>query len=409
MKVAFLSDVQPPSPTGLGMLIYRMLEKVDPEDYCLISTSPFPTNGPSEGYAQKLPGRHVRLPPGFRLTRGYRFGLARVREWLNFPLDVVDRARQIAALLKRENCDALVAFTGDVTHLPAGLRACNKAKAPFFAYIVDHYSYREWHTPAATFWARRLEAHVMKNATAVIVLNEALRDDLRTRFGVEAEVIHNSFDLSPYEHSPTCCEDNTVKIVFTGDIYDAHYDAFHNLLKAITMLGRSDVNLHVYTIRTAQELAAVGISGPVVLHRPLAAEQMPRVQMDADILFLPLAFNSPYPGVIRTSAPTKMGEYLAARRPVIAHAPPDSFVVRYFREHGCGLVVDRLEPSLLADQIARVLNDEELREQLAERAWERAQADFDIKAAREKFTRLLKLKERKGRNTALTTETSGSS
>ena len=36
-----------------------------------------------------------------------------------------------------------------------------------------------------------------------------------------------------------------------------------------------------------------------------------------------------------------------------------------------------------------MLNDEALRESLAARAWERAVADFDIEAAREKFWKIL--------------------
>jgi len=386
MKIALLSDGLPPAPTGQGMLIYRLLEGIDPEQYCLISTPLVDPTGQIEGYAQKLPGQYHYLSGGFRLTRGYRFGLSRVREWLNFPIAVLERARRIAKLLKREKCQALVAFTGDVTHLPAGMLACRMVGIPFFAYMVDHYSYREWHNPAAAFWAKRLEPLLMKKADGLLVLNEALRDDLRDRFGVQPEVIYNSFDLSAYDQAVNNSVGREgVKIVFTGDIYDAHYDAFRNLLKAIALLHRTDVNLHVYTWRPPAELADKGISGPVIFHGQLAADEIPGVQMAADILFLPLAFDSPYPGVVRTSAPTKMGEYLAARRPVIVHAPPDSFVVHYFRKHECGVVVDQLDPSLLADQIARVLVDSDLRDRLAARAWDRARSDFDIVRAKAKF------------------------
>ena len=179
--------------------------------------------------------------------------------------------------------------------------------------------------------------------------------------------------------------------MYTGAVYAAHYDAFRNLVKAIAMLERADVRLHLYTAQTPAELAAVGISGPVVVHQHVAASEIPAIQKQADLLFLPLAFDSPYPVVIKTSAPFKTGEYLAARRPVVVHAPADSFISWYFRRHKCGIVVDRLSPELLAENIATVLGDPELQQSLAARAWERARFDFSDRVSRARFAQLLKL------------------
>jgi glycosyltransferase involved in cell wall biosynthesis len=116
---------------------------------------------------------------------------------------------------------------------------------------------------------------------------------------------------------------------------------------------------------------------------------VPAIQKQADVLFLPLAFESPYPAIIKTSAPFKMGEYLSSRRPVVVHAPPDSFVAWYFRRHKCGVVVDRASPEPLAENIEVVLRDEELQRRLAASAWERARVDFGMNVARGKFMRLL--------------------
>ncbi|HYE16132.1 MAG TPA: hypothetical protein VD968_16965 [Pyrinomonadaceae bacterium] len=105
------------------------------------------------------------------------------------------------------------------------------------------------------------------------------------------------------------------------------------------------MKLHAYTTQRAEELAGRGIGGPaVVFHPHLSVAEMPGVQRRADLLFLPLAFESPYPDLVRTSAPVKFGEYLASRRPVLVHAPPRSFISWYCREHDCGLVVDESDP-----------------------------------------------------------------
>jgi glycosyltransferase involved in cell wall biosynthesis len=157
------------------------------------------------------------------------------------------------------------------------------------------------------------------------------------------------------------------------------------------MLGDPRIKLHLYTALTIDQLEARGISGPIVYHPHHAESEMPQIQRQADLLFLPLAFNSPYPDLIRTSATTKLGEYLAARRPILAHAPADSFVSWYFRRHECGMVVDELNTEKLAQALERIINDVGLQQRLATRAWEQAKSDFDIVTAQAVFAKLLKL------------------
>lgn len=399
MKFALISHRVPPSGTGQSLVIYRMLRELSPEAYCVISTEQPGAAGGGDGPSKRLPAKYHHLPPPPRLARGHRFGLRHLREGINIPLAVLRHARRIGEILREEKCGAVVACTGDVTLLPAGYLAARRAGLPFYAYLFDHYSYREWQDPAAAFWARRFEPWVTKGAAGLIAPNEVLSDDLRDRFGVEPAVIHNSFDISPYEGAaatPRPAPGGEVKIVYTGDIYEAHYDAFRNLMAALGALGRPEVRLHVYTDKPDEELAAIGVAGPVVRHPQLPMTEMPRVQMEADLLFLPLAFNSPYPDLVRTSATTKLGEYLAARRPILVHAPAGSFVCWYCSRYECGVVVDEDEAAKLAEGIGRVLADEALRRRLGENAWERARADFDVREAREAFARLVGLEGGQG-------------
>ena len=398
MKFALISHNVPPSGTGQSLVIYRMLCELDPERYCLISNEQHDADKPADGPSQMLPGRYHYLPPPFRFERGYRLGLRTLRESVNVQIAVVDYRCRIADIIRREKCDAVVACTGDVTILPAGYLASRAAGVPFYAYLFDHYSYREWDDPVKAFWARRFEPFIMKGAAGLIAPNEILRDDVRERFGVEAAVIHNSFDISPYEtHAPveadTRKSSGEVNIVYTGAVYEAHFGAFRNLMAAIRKLDHLRVSVHLYTNQPEETLQRENVRGPIVLHQQQAMTEMPRVQMEADILFLPLAFDSPYPDLVKTSATTKLGEYLASRRPVLVHAPRDSFISWYFRKHECGVVVDEDDPARLAEGIELILSDAQLCQRLIANALERARTDFDIATSRAAFFQLLGLNE----------------
>jgi glycosyltransferase involved in cell wall biosynthesis len=404
MKFALISNVLPPSESSHATLIHRLLRDFDPASYCLLSSRNY-LAGDQPNYSGWLAGKYFYLPPTFQLTRGYRFGLRALRERFNLVVGVLSRSRAIARILRREKCDAVVVCTGgkEILDFPAAYLASRLVGARFYAYLFDQYFDMVSALLGESF-VQRLEPWLLKGATAVIAPNEFLRDELRRRYQIEAVVIHNSCDLSVYdelrgeEKRGGESIDDEIRIVYTGAVGIVHFDAFRNLLTAIDLLDRNDVRLHLYTAQPRASLESEGIRGPLVYHEHEPAAAMPGIQQRADLLFLTLAFNSPYPEIVRTAAPGKMGELLAAGRPILVHAPPDSFISWYFRHHECGLVVDENDPARLAQAVEMLLDDESLRERLSRRARERAEADFDITRARAQFAELLNLSmpEREG-------------
>lgn len=395
MRLALISNVLPPSETAHAAIIQRLLRDLDPESYCLLSSRDY-TSGEAPDYSGRLPGRYYYLSPPYQLTRGHRFGLKRARETTNLVLGVHLRARYIARILRRERCDRVVVCTGgnEIFDFPAGYLAARMVGARFYAYLLDQYSHMVKFVLGDSF-LRRFEPLVMRGSAAVIVPNEFMQAEVEQRYGVSAVIIRNTCDVSAYEGTAghdQAGDDGEVRVVYTGGVGPLHYDAMSNLLAAIRSLGREEVRLHLYTAQPREAIEACVGGGPfIVLHGHEPVSAMPAVQGRADVLFLPLAFRSPYPDIARTAAPGKLGEYLAARRPILVHAPADSFVSWYFRTHECGLVVDRDDPAELARALERLLEDEDLRERLNANAWERAREDFDLPKARARFAGLLGL------------------
>lgn len=399
MKFALVSYVLPPAPTGQAMLLYRLLGGLSADDYCLISLA---EDYYGENYSGRLPANYYYLPSEFRLRRGYRYGLATLRWYVNLLLAVTvgtwTRARRIAEIVRRERCEAVVGCSAghDMAYLPASYLASRLAGVPLYVYMIDDYS-SQWESRLVRSLARRIEPFVLKRAAGVITISEFLRDTLRRRHGVEAAVIHTPCDLSAYEAAAGDAltrDRGEVRIVFTGAVSSAQLDAMVNLVEALGLLGRPQVKLHVYTAQKQSDWEGEGLRGPVVFHPHRSVFDIPRIQGEADVLFLPLAFDSPFPEHIRTAVPSKSGEYLASGRPVLVHAPADSFLVWYFRTHGCGLVVDEPDASKLAAALGRLLDDEDLRRELVANARERARADFSVEAARAVFAEALKLGRR---------------
>lgn len=395
MKFAFVAEHLPPSTRWAGQtsVIRRLLEPLDPGSYCLVSRVDYDVE-PYATAPNRLPARYHHVGEPFA-RRAVASPLDAARAWCGAVGNLAAAVAGTAVAVRRERCEAIVASTDTAPDLPIGYAVSRILRIPYYAYLFDDYL-TKWHdrTRSMRAVAQRMEPALLRGAAGVIVANDDLRDELERRYGVRATVIRNSVDLEPYEREdadPPPFGGEEVRLVFTGAVYWAQYDAMRNLVAALESLPEVNARLHVYTPSPPRELAEAGVSGPVVLHAQQPSYAMPGLQRAAHVLFLPLAFERPYSDFIRTAAPAKMGEFLAARRPILVHAPADSFVSSYFREHECGLVVDEPDPAKLAAAFQRLATDAGLRERLAERAWERARADYDLAGARQAFAGVLEL------------------
>lgn len=405
VKLAVLSHILPPSPSGQATVLHRLLRNVKPHDYCLLSRTNYDVydyiensgSGCVPASSPRLLANYYHLQPTFQLRELQRFKLQTVFRLINILLQIIQRAKSVANVVKREKCGAILACSGDVVDLPAGYLASLWVRVPFYSYIFDDYGC-QWTQGLAKRLARWVEPMILKGSSAIIVPNEFLCNKYHKQYHILSTIIRNPYEIE--EIDEVCpnlwpADKNEIKIVYTGSIYHAQYDAFRGLMAGIKQLNRPQVKVHLYTAQPQKVLDRENICGPIVYHDHVALSEITRVQKQADILFLPLAFNSPISEVIKTSAPGKMAEYLASGRPILVHAPADSFVSWYFREHNCGLVVDQSDPAMIAQAIRQLCEDVDLRQKLKENAQARAKADFSVAAARAEFLKILQLTGRR--------------
>jgi glycosyltransferase involved in cell wall biosynthesis len=390
-KIALLSHILPPSPSGQAMVLYRLFNSLSPSRYCLISRENYNVTSHEVASSKRLSTAYYHLNPVsqvpmLRIPKLHIFSTI-----INVLWTIYNRARQIRRILQEEQCNILIACTGDLYDLPAGYLASKKWKIPFIAYMFDDYAY-QW-TGFFRSIAKLLEPIVVKGASAVIAPNEYMQEEYRKRYGIDCTVIHNPSpmpDLDDLDGGDEVFRNDETNIVYTGAVYHAHYDAFQNLITCLDRLEGENVKLHIYTAQAESELKEHGICGPnVICHSHISESEVLRVLRQADILFLPLAFNSPIPEVIKTSAPGKTGEYLSVGRPILVHAPRDTFVSWYFRENHCGVVVDKNDQVQLSKTIRKLLSHKELQTELSTNARNAAARDFSIEKMQAIFCELI--------------------
>ena len=270
-------------------------------------------------------------------------------------------------------------------------RASRRLRARFVAYYFDYWS-QQSESAAERRAAQWIERRVLRRSDAVIVPNEFLAQALRDHYGVLCTVVRNSCEPASGDRGTSIrrAARGTRSVVYTGAVYEANLDAFRNLLAAIDS-ARLDAKLHIYSAQSKHDLTAQGLSGPLEVHHHRPAHEVLDVQRRADVLFLPLGFQTRYPRIIHTSSPAKVCEYLGSGRPILVHAPRGSFVTEYFREYGCGVVVDKPDPALLGRALRQLFDDDRLCASVTAAACERARADYDVETSRASFARVVGL------------------
>lgn len=381
MRFAVLSHMLPPSATGQPVMLGRLLSGIATESYALIGLEGFRSPETGVTASRPLPAAVRHLPKEWRLRGAGRAGVPA----LDWRFRLRQRARSLTRVLRLESVETLVACSGELLNIPAAVLAAESLGVRVVAYYFDDYPF-QWLTPAERRFAASWERRLIAAGGAFVVPNELLRDDLSRRGAARTVVVRNPLpeDVVPAadpEAWPSA--PGTLKIVFAGAIYHAHADAFRNLLAAMERVADLDPRLELLTAQPEGDLKALGLFGGRVRllgHLPEAQAQL--ALRGADVVFLPLAFDSPIPEVIRTSSPGKLADYLASGRPLLVHAPANSFPVWYVRQNDCAWVADKPEPAALADALREIVADPLRRRVLTSRAVACAHRDFAVARSR---------------------------
>lgn len=172
--------------------------------------------------------------------------------------------------------------------------------------------------------AQRLEASVVRRAQAIVANTDVLKETLVQAYGEalgrRTVVIHNSFDARDYE-SPAPPQEGVFTLSYVGALYDAHSpEPFLRGVAALVerspqMRGRFRVRLvGPGAPRVASRVQELGIADVVQVQEPVPHAEAVRLQRSAHALLLFLTVASDH----STFVPSKLFEYVAARRPIFA-------------------------------------------------------------------------------------------
>lgn len=385
-KTIIVSSYAPPSLGGPQNL-YNLLRDTDPNSYCIL-TSFYNINNVSAKIGTWLKGEYIYYDSKFTTKKledksivskfttqkrsfvtKLKFLVKRnklIKNIIGIPiiliqiLNIVLKGKKI---IKDKNIDSIVAISDHGPAMIGSYILHRITKKRYNIFIFDIYKGNYLLFPYGML-ANILEPLMFKSADKIIVTNEGTRDFYKKKYGLniynKIVIIHNSTFKEPYGKIKYYESNQSKTIVFTGRIDWPQIGALKNLIKSVEEIKDINIKIKIYSPSPKDYLREIGIVESENLEIGVVSPtEIPEIQSNADILFLPLSWHTKSQAIIDTATPGKLTDYLIAGRPILIHAPATTFLAKYAKENNFALVVDVEDNDIIKKAIIRIINDKE--------------------------------------------------
>jgi glycosyltransferase involved in cell wall biosynthesis len=392
-KFALISSTLPPSSSGQAFTLFRLLSKIEKKYYCLISQNQIEMKEKNYDNTRKLNCNYYRIQPILNITNPKKLG-----GLLNFIINFIVGSfflykMNIEKILKKEKCKIIVLCTGDFFLLWAIYLLNKKNRYPYIIYIFDDFIY-QWSRSHIFYriFSKYIWPRILLQAKNVIVMNEFAQKEYKQKYNISSKIVRNPIpNIEKFESNLKEITKSEIQIIYGGSISKAHFDSIKNLVSSLNKMDNKNIRFYIYTNNSKKELMTNGICGKyVIIKSYVSQKQMFKKYREASILFLPLSFNSFDQNYINTASPSKIGEYLVMGRPILVHAPKESFTSWFFTKNNCGYVVDDNNIDKLINGINELIMNKALIIQIIANARRQAKKQFNIEINQRRFIKILK-------------------
>ncbi|MGH7793410.1 MAG: glycosyltransferase [Candidatus Binatia bacterium] len=279
--------------------------------------------------------------------------------------------------LKAAGTDVVLAAFPREDFLTAAFLAARRLRLPFYVHMHDLWRDNLTAGTAAARFADIWEPVILRQATRVLCMTEAMQTHYEKKYGLITELLPHTIPyqaflrapremLSPRMSKPT--------VLFVGAVNPAmNLDALKVLASASELLPKTYELLYC-TSTKLPSLHQLGIRSSRLRVTYVSRAEVQRLQSEAHVLIAPLSHKNCSMDEVRTVFSTKLLEYLISGRPIVVFAPEDSYHAVSARRQGWAYVVTEDSAAALAAAIVKVTSDENLAAQLVEGALTEAQS-----------------------------------
>lgn len=233
---------------------------------------------------------------------------------------------------------------------------------------------------------------VLAKSPVRMAISDSMAVEYERRYGGHFEAFMNVVEPECLVASPVPERPGELRFVYIGGLHLGRAEVLRGIGRALAA-ARGSSRQGILLIYTQDPSSPEGTSlrdAPGLrLLGSLAPQEVPAAMRDADVLVHVESFERDLRRYTRYSLSTKIPEYLAAGRPILAVGPPEVASIRYVEALGCGITVGSLDASQLKAGLEPLLDLPQRRRELGARGRLAAIEKHHAVLTRERFRRLL--------------------
>lgn len=235
-----------------------------------------------------------------------------------------------------------------------------KKNIPVLVYLTDDYlSPRFCLSPS--YWIRLTNLRfcfkklINNKKTRLITINEVMQKYYREKFDVDSVILTNYIE-GTYQEYRLCSEPRKKRIVYVGNLL---HNRWKSIIKLAKLLSKnSEYVIYVYPGTSINDDIYRAFSGyyNIVVGDNLDAEGVKKVHSGADYLLHVESFEYQDCCLAKLSLSTKITEYAAACKPIIAFCPNNVASYRVLKDNDLAICLDGFNDK----KIFKMLKNEEV-------------------------------------------------
>jgi glycosyltransferase involved in cell wall biosynthesis len=236
-------------------------------------------------------------------------------------------------------------------------------------------------------------AEVTGRAPFALMIGDAMAREYSEKYGIVCHQFMNCVDETFFGDSAPTRAGDVVRFAYFGGLHFNRWKGLQEVGRSLEALSREGLKaeMAIYThFKAAQEYAHLFPQGGLArIAGTLAPGDVPEAQRLADCLVHVESFDLRCRKYTRLSVSTKIPEYMASSRPILAYGPQEIASLAYVAENQAGIAVSAHSPDKLTHALRRLITDRDLRSRLGANGRAVAMRRHRAVTERERFRALL--------------------
>lgn len=227
-------------------------------------------------------------------------------------------------------------------------KIANKYCIPIILYASDNYLENDSHLIFSILQKNKLYErymHIKNQSPMLIAISDAMAVLFKEKYGFHNKIIV-AMNCCNHEEIVSKIEPKNFssKILYTGNLGLGRWQVIESLANKMHLVDLDYFSIHIYSSFSVVPNARkkLGKLKNVCMCGNATHAELIKLRADADILLIIESFDLKYKNILSTAISTKVPEYLASGKPILAIGPSYSASIAYIDNNNAGYCVTQL-------------------------------------------------------------------